>query len=1178
MPPPLNFDQLRLGRGGGGGETKEALLARAGAERAVRADARRRLHGAIIIQRVWRGRGDAARARASLLAEWDARFGALRVPPSRLDAEARMLPPILFAGASRAGATRLLRCVALALASVASEDPDVSICATCASDPAWTHRARRLAALALDILETPPSDHQHRPADPSAGALAECALRLVVAMHTPASWRCRREDRDHETETETKPRPKPSAAATAAATAALADPSTPRGATHHARLCAAAAKLASRSDPAAAPLVDVALRAIRPERARSERGGAAEEHGGGAEEEHGVAAEEQRGAECLARNPGFRAACAGLLASPLTHAGLPRDALASLASPVAASACAAALRDVPGDAPEVFAIDNLLGTVTGWRAPQSAPGGSASPGLAAAARVRLARLSDRARFVDAVTSLALAARARPAASRRAAWDLCRAKGAVGCLEEAWFVLGVVGGGPGRIRNRRDDDSTTDEADEETPEDAAALFAAMRLYWALLDEDEDEDDKKDEDEDKSSRTTTTSSSSEREVLAWRRRLRGAAAFAPGALPRVWSLVCRELPTNRSLTDASEGMDTRGAWTAPTLARGAADVPERLVGVLGAFASAHAHLLAVVEDDEFFSRRVGGAVGGGGVRAFTLGEHRAIAACVNTLVVRTHLTRDSGVTARGGASSSSSSSSSSRCFSSESRRARRRLTRACAGLLRALRARDERRAFAPPGLWLAPASNAPLISPAHAAAALAAHLADETRAGTGAGAGDGDGAVRFVRRAAYDSDAALLVDCPHAIPFDHRVRVFRQLVRDDRARAGYAAQSGSVDADEDLGQRARPVAEIVARRGRVLEDAVAQILPLGSAARGRLAVRYVNAAGFEEAGIDAGGLFKELLADACGAGFDPARGVFAATADNLAFPAASAGDSVEGVAILELVGALVGKGLYEGILQETRFAPHFAKYLLGAPRTLDDLASLDPELRRSLALILRHDGDVEDLCLDWTVREERFGAVETHELRPGGADRVVTNDDRLAYVHAVADFHLNRRRRAADAAFARGLARVVRPGWLRLFSAPELSQLMSGAEDADVDIQDLREHARYSGGYTETSRAVVAFWEVVKGFTPEERRALLKFVTSSSRPPVQGFRHLHPPFTIHKVRCEAPSVFSAFAGPDVDRLPSASTCFNVLKLPNYRRTSTMREKIRYAVQSGAGFELS
>ena len=619
MPPPLNFDQLRLGIGGGGGESKEALLSRAGAERAVRADARRRLHCALTIQRVWRGRRDAARARASWLAEWDARFGALRAPPSRLDAEARMLPPILLAGASLAGPSRLLRCVALALASVASEDPDVNLCATCASDPAWTHRARRLAALALDILETAPRDHRDGPADPHAGALAECALRLVVAMHTPASWRCRGEDheRDRDETTprpspmnETTPRPspmdettprsspmdettpRPSPMDAAAATAALTDPSTPRGEAHHARLCAVAAELASRFDVAAAPLVDVAARAMQPELARAEEGA---EGGEGAEGAH------EKSAEVLARAPGFRAACACLLASPLTHAGLPRDALASFASPVAASACAAALRDVPGDTPEIFAIDTLLGTVTGWRAVQSAPGsapGSASR-LASAARARLATLANRAPFVDAVTTLALAARARPgpAASRRAAWDLCRAKGAVGCLEEAWFVLGVVGG-PKR-NEASSETSSSETSSSETPDDAAALFAVMRLYWALLDEDADAD--VDEKTRGGGGTTTSSATAFR---ARRRRLVGAVAFAPGALSRTWSLVSSEIPTNRSLTDASEGMDTRGAWTTPTLARGAADVPERLVGVLGAFAAAYAHLLAVVEDDEFF----------------------------------------------------------------------------------------------------------------------------------------------------------------------------------------------------------------------------------------------------------------------------------------------------------------------------------------------------------------------------------------------------------------------------------------------------------------------------------------------------------------------------------------------------------------------------------------------
>jgi len=439
-------------------------------------------------------------------------------------------------------------------------------------------------------------------------------------------------------------------------------------------------------------------------------------------------------------------------------------------------------------------------------------------------------------------------------------------------------------------------------------------------------------------------------------------------------------------------------------------------------------------------------------------------------------------------------------------------------------------------------------------------------------------------------AYRVGAGLLVDCPHALTFDYRVEVFRQLVRDDRARAGYRPQAGGVDAssDADLGQRVRPVADVYVRRGSVLEDAAAQILPLGPAARGRLVVRYRNASGLEEAGIDAGGLFKELLADVCHAGLDPNRGAFACTAsaDNHVYPAAAAGDSPEGILLLELVGMIVGKGLYEGILQEVRLAPFFAKAVLGIPRTLDDLPGLDPALHRSLIQVLRYEGDAADLCLDWTVSEEHLGAVTTHELRPDGASKPVTNESKLAYAHAVADFHLNRRRHDSNAAFTRGLAHIIPRGWLGLFGVNELSQLIGGVDDGDVDVDDLRRHAAYGGGYAADSRAVVMFWDVLKReFTANERRALLKFVTSSSRPPVQGFRHLHPPFTIHKVRRDdaergASSSLATFFGygGDTARLPSASTCFNVLKLPNYRKSSTMREKVRYAVTSGAGFELS
>ena len=87
----------------------------------------------------------------------------------------------------------------------------------------------------------------------------------------------------------------------------------------------------------------------------------------------------------------------------------------------------------------------------------------------------------------------------------------------------------------------------------------------------------------------------------------------------------------------------------------------------------------------------------------------------------------------------------------------------------------------------------------------------------------------------------------------------------------------------------------------------------------------------------------------------------------------------------------------------------------------------------------------------------------------------------------------------------------------------------------------------------------------FWKVLEEFTEKEKQLLLKFVTSCSRPPLLGFGELHPPFTILSAK-------------QTDYLPSASTCMNLLKLPMFTDASIMKEKLKYAISSGSGFELS
>lgn len=127
--------------------------------------------------------------------------------------------------------------------------------------------------------------------------------------------------------------------------------------------------------------------------------------------------------------------------------------------------------------------------------------------------------------------------------------------------------------------------------------------------------------------------------------------------------------------------------------------------------------------------------------------------------------------------------------------------------------------------------------------------------------------------------------------------------------------------------------------------------------GPALKGRVFATFRNAAGAMEAGIDAGGLFKELLTDVAKATFDPERGLFSPTPDGFVYPALQAPYLPDGLRMIEFAGLVVGKALYEGILLEANFASFFAAALLRHPVTLDDLPSLDKELHRSLLQIKR-----------------------------------------------------------------------------------------------------------------------------------------------------------------------------------------------------------------------------
>lgn len=416
-----------------------------------------------------------------------------------------------------------------------------------------------------------------------------------------------------------------------------------------------------------------------------------------------------------------------------------------------------------------------------------------------------------------------------------------------------------------------------------------------------------------------------------------------------------------------------------------------------------------------------------------------------------------------------------------------------------------------------------------------------------------------------------DAGGVLACmPFALSFEARARALRSVLNVDKASA--AAGQGRVRT-------------VNVRRTHVVVDGYQAFLAMGEGLRDRVAVRFIDRDGKAEMGIDMGGPFKEFLEVLCKEVFREDYGLFAKTPQGHYYPSPNAHLVPQWREHLRFVGSVLGKALYEGHLVEVRFASFFLVALTGARPYFHDLQELDAQLHRNLVFVRDYDGDLRDLSLTFSVARSAFGKSAEIDLVPGGRNREVTRANRVEYVCAMADYKLVRQIERQTAEFREGLCSVVGVDWLRLFDFRELQTLLSGAEGAVVDVDDLRRHAVVDGrGLFTTHRVVKWFWDVVAGLSPERLGLLLRFVTACSSPPLMGFGELRPPFTIRLVplreagRRQVGFLSRVFGkAPQAGQLPTAATCFNMLKLPLYGSKAALAEKLIKAIEAKAGFDL-
>ncbi|KAL2341623.1 hypothetical protein Fmac_009563 [Flemingia macrophylla] len=414
--------------------------------------------------------------------------------------------------------------------------------------------------------------------------------------------------------------------------------------------------------------------------------------------------------------------------------------------------------------------------------------------------------------------------------------------------------------------------------------------------------------------------------------------------------------------------------------------------------------------------------------------------------------------------------------------------------------------------------------------------------------------------FISQAVLENTRAneILKQAAFLIPFTSRVKIFTSQLAAARQRHGSQA----------VFTRTR----FRIRRNHILEDAYNQMSQLSEDdLRGLIRVAFVNEFGVEEAGIDGGGIFKDFMENITRAAFDVQYGLFKETVDHLLYPNPGSGMIHEQhLQFFHFLGILLAKAMFEGILVDLPFATFFLSKLKQKHNYLNDLPSLDPELYRHLIFLKHYKGDISELELYFVIVNNEYGEQTEEELLPGGKNLRVTNENVITFIHLVANHRLNFQIRQQSSHFLRGFQQLIQKDWIDMFNEHELQLLISGSLDS-LDVDDLRLHTNYAGGYHSEHYVIEMFWQVLKGFSLENKKKFLKFVTGCSRGPLLGFRYLEPLFCIQRAGGNA-------SDEAIDRLPTSATCMNLLKLPPYKSTEQLETKLLYAINADAGFDLS
>ena len=241
------------------------------------------------------------------------------------------------------------------------------------------------------------------------------------------------------------------------------------------------------------------------------------------------------------------------------------------------------------------------------------------------------------------------------------------------------------------------------------------------------------------------------------------------------------------------------------------------------------------------------------------------------------------------------------------------------------------------------------------------------------------------------------------------------------------------------------------------------------------------------------------------------------------------------------LFRAAGRILALSVVDGTPTGVPLPKWFFAYILGHPLDLEYISEDDPVLYNSLRFLLTlPDDDLRRFPIE-------IDGVEYVPDATNG-DEMVRRKLRAMIPTTVADQFLS-----------------LRNGFNEVLPISEIRSVLSGSDlwslvvgEPEINVDDLIQHIIFKNGSPEMES-----WtqQLLRRMTATELHAFLSFTTSRQFAPAGGFENLQPPITMEFVQRS-------------DRLPSSSTCFNLLRIPEITCQETFNQRLLTAITEGNG----